>query len=93
MDEGIDALTGRSRKVILEFKEADLKPRIVLKAEEASMRFFLPIDANILVQEDDEIQSGDVLAKIPRETTKTKDITGGLPGLPLFEAGSPKRSR
>jgi DNA-directed RNA polymerase subunit beta' len=91
LDETIDALTGRSRKVVLEFKEADLKPRIVLQSEEANMRFFLPIGANILVLEGDDIQAGDVLAKIPRETTKTKDITGGLPRVAeLFEARKPK---
>ena len=91
LDETIDALTGRSRKVVLEFKEADLKPRIVLQSKEANMRFFLPIGANILVLEGDDIQAGDVLAKIPRETTKTKDITGGLPRVAeLFEARKPK---
>jgi DNA-directed RNA polymerase subunit beta' len=91
LDESIDALTGRSRKVVLEFKEADLKPRIVLKGPEKSMRFFLPIGCNIVITEGMDVQAGDVLAKIPRETTKTKDITGGLPRVAeLFEARKPK---
>jgi DNA-directed RNA polymerase beta' subunit len=91
LDETIDALTGRSRKVVLEFKEADLKPRIVLKGGEKSMRFFLPIGANIMILEGTDVKAGDVIAKIPRETTKTKDITGGLPRVAeLLEARKPK---
>ncbi len=90
----VDEITGRSRMVVTEFKDTDLKPRIVLKATEGRKirnRFFLPVGANILAQEGEDIQPGDVLAKIPRETTKTKDITGGLPRVAeLFEARKPK---
>lgn len=54
-------------------------------------RYFLPVGANISVQEDAIVHAGDVIAKIPRETTKTKDITGGLPRVAeLFEARKPK---
>ena len=54
-------------------------------------RYLLPVGANIVVQDGDEISAGDVLAKIPRETTKTQDITGGLPRVAeLFEARKPK---
>ena len=54
-------------------------------------RYFLPVGANILANDGDEVSGGDVLAKIPRETTKTKDITGGLPRVAeLFEARKPK---
>ena len=77
---------------MLEYKDADLKPRIELKAgNKLKNRFFLPERANIMVGDGDDVQKGDVLAKIPRETTKTKDITGGLPRVAeLFEARKPK---
>src|SRR5258708_32584708 len=51
----------------------------------------MPSRAHLKVKDGDEVQAGDVLAKIPRETTKTKDITGGLPrGCELFETRKPK---
>ena len=94
LEEKVDALTGRSRKVVLDFKDADLKPRVELReadGRKVRARFFLPVGANIMVAEGDDIQPGDVIAKIPRETTKTKDITGGLPRVAeLFEARKPK---
>ena len=53
----------------------------------------MPVGANITVTEGEMVEPGDVLAKIPRETTKTKDITGGLPRVAeLFEARKPKES-
>ncbi|MBN1335712.1 MAG: hypothetical protein JXB39_07105 [Deltaproteobacteria bacterium] len=94
MAEQLDELTGRSRKVVTDFKDTDLKPRILVRetdTRKARNRFFLPEGANIMVNEGDEIQPGDVIARIPRETTKTKDITGGLPRVAeLFEARKPK---
>ena len=94
LEEKVDALTGRARKVVLEHKDADLKPRVVLReldSRKTKARFFLPIGANIMVNEGDDILPGDIVAKIPRETTKTKDITGGLPRVAeLFEARKPK---
>jgi DNA-directed RNA polymerase beta' subunit len=93
LDEQVDALTGRSRKVVLEYKDAELKPRIELKSANGKLknRFFLPERSNIIVSDGDTVEKGDVLAKIPRETTKTKDITGGLPRVAeLFEARKPK---
>jgi DNA-directed RNA polymerase subunit beta' len=54
-------------------------------------RYFLPVGANIYVNDGDPVEAGDIIAKIPRETTKTKDITGGLPRVAeLFEARKPK---
>ncbi|MEW6110797.1 MAG: DNA-directed RNA polymerase subunit beta' [Thermodesulfobacteriota bacterium] len=54
-------------------------------------RYLLPVGANIMVREGEDVHAGDVIAKIPRETTKTKDITGGLPRVAeLFEARKPK---
>ncbi|MED5370401.1 MAG: hypothetical protein VX899_05255 [Myxococcota bacterium] len=94
LDEKVDALTGRARKVVTEYKDADLKPRVVLReadSRKTKARFFLPVGAYIMVNEGDDILPGDIVAKIPRETTKTKDITGGLPRVAeLFEARKPK---
>jgi DNA-directed RNA polymerase subunit beta' len=101
MQEQVDEVTGLSRKVIVEFKGADLRPRVSIKDNKgrtakipgtnAVARHLLPVGANIVVTESDAIGAGDILAKIPRETTKTKDITGGLPRVAeLFEARKPK---
>jgi DNA-directed RNA polymerase subunit beta' len=100
MEEQLDEVTGLSRKVIIESKDADRRPRITLKDADgktaklhsgAPSRYMLPVGANIVVAEDSMVSAGDILAKIPRETTKTKDITGGLPRVAeLFEARKPK---
>ncbi|OGR32445.1 MAG: DNA-directed RNA polymerase subunit beta' [Desulfuromonadales bacterium GWD2_61_12] len=100
MEEQVDEVTGLSRKVIIESKESDRRPRITLKDAEgktaklpngAPARYMLPVGANIVIPEDQMVSAGDILAKIPRETTKTKDITGGLPRVAeLFEARKPK---
>ena len=101
MQEQLDEVTGLSRKVIIESKDADTRPRISLKDEHGKTkkipgsnqeaRYFLPVGANIYVGDGDTVEAGDVIAKIPRETTKTKDITGGLPRVAeLFEARKPK---
>ncbi len=101
MEEQLDEVTGLSRKVIIESRDPDKRPRITIKDEsgktvkiggESQMgRYFLPVGANISVQDDSLVSAGDVIAKIPRETTKTKDITGGLPRVAeLFEARKPK---
>ena len=104
MQESLDEVTGLSRKTIIESKDADSRPRITLKddrrqhrqvlvpqARRRRARYFLPVGANIFVNDGDYVEAGDVIAKIPRETTKTKDITGGLPRVAeLFEARKPK---
>jgi len=102
MTEKLDEVTGLSRKVIVESRAADLRPRISMKNPKTGetlklpgstldARYLLPVGANIVVQDGDEISAGDVLSKIPRETTKTQDITGGLPRVAeLFEARKPK---
>ena len=101
MTEQLDEVTGLSRKSIMESKDADLRPRISLKDEggntlripnsEKEARYFLPMGATIAVSEGDRVEAGDIIARIPRETTKTKDITGGLPRVAeLFEARKPK---
>ncbi|MEQ1564069.1 MAG: hypothetical protein ABMA64_00430 [Myxococcota bacterium] len=86
-------VTGLSRMVVTDFKESDLKPRIVCRDEGGKVlaRYFLPVGAYIMVEDGSPIEVGDVLARIPRETVKTKDITGGLPRVAeLFEARKPK---
>jgi DNA-directed RNA polymerase subunit beta' len=99
MQEQLDELTGWSRKVIIESKDPESRPRITLTDDdgnpiilrESEARYFLPVGANIYVNDGDRLVAGDILAKIPRETTKTKDITGGLPRVAeLFEARKPK---
>ncbi|MDO3379069.1 DNA-directed RNA polymerase subunit beta' [Geoalkalibacter halelectricus] len=100
MEEQLDEVTGLSRKVVIESKDPDKRPRITLKDESgktiklpngAPARYMLPVGANITVSDDALAKAGGVLAKIPRETTKTKDITGGLPRVAeLFEARKPK---
>ena len=100
VEEQVDEVTGLSRKVIIESRDADKRPRIAIKDDTGKTvktvdsvvgRYFLPVGANISVQEESYVNAGDIIAKIPRETTKTKDITGGLPRVAeLFEARKPK---
>jgi DNA-directed RNA polymerase subunit beta' len=101
MEERVDERTGARSNVIVEFKELDVRPRVSIKDEtgktakipgsEQFARYFLPVGAYINVPEGTHVEAGDVIAKIPRETTKTKDITGGLPRVAeLFEARKPK---
>jgi len=101
MQEQVDEFTGLSRKVITESKDSELRPRISIKDEKSrtmnlpgstsQARYLLPVGANIFISEGDMVEAGDVIVKIPRETTKTKDITGGLPRVAeLFEARKPK---
>ena len=104
--EEVDAVTGLSHKVVIEAKnkeDASKQPRVVLVDENdnpilipgtkrhASYR--LPVHANIVVNDGDMIGAGTVIGKVQRESTKTKDITGGLPRVAeLFEARKPANS-
>jgi len=101
MQELVDEVTGLSRKVIVEFKGTDMRPRVSIKDKKGRTakvpgantvaRHLLSVGTNLVVSEKDTVYAGDILAKIPRETTKTKDITGGLPRVAeLFEARKPK---
>ncbi|MED5261574.1 MAG: DNA-directed RNA polymerase subunit beta' [Myxococcota bacterium] len=95
MQEQVDDFTGVSSKVIVESKDPDLRPRISIKEEgsegETLGRALLPVGAFLSVNIGDRVGAGDVVAKIPREASKTKDITGGLPRVAeLFEARKPK---
>ncbi len=93
LSEQVDEVTGLSRRVIIDSRDTDLRPRIVILDDQKNPKatYQLPIGANIVVFDNDAIFPGDAIAKIPRETTKTKDITGGLPRVAeLFEARKPK---
>ncbi|MCA9594466.1 MAG: DNA-directed RNA polymerase subunit beta' [Myxococcales bacterium] len=100
--EKVDEVTGLSRKIVIESRAADLRPRITisdpetgepmkLPGTELDARYLLPVGANIVAQEGEQISAGEALVKIPRDTTKVQDITGGLPRVAeLFEARKPK---
>ncbi|HUX78628.1 MAG TPA: DNA-directed RNA polymerase subunit beta' [Alphaproteobacteria bacterium] len=102
--ESLDEATGLTKRVVADWKQytraADLKPRLVLRdkdgnpllfANGAEARYFLSVDAILVVENNTKIHAGDVLARVPRESTKTRDITGGLPRVAeLFEARRPK---
>jgi len=101
VDEKIDPTTGRVSIVVRDYKLTDYRPRISIKDEKGrtkdlpegrgKARYELPVSAIISVQEGDYVYAGDVIARIPRETLKAKDITGGLPKVTdLFEARKPK---
>jgi DNA-directed RNA polymerase subunit beta' len=93
MQEEVDEQTGLSQKVILDHHDEKRQPRISVKDENnvTVARYLLPAGAHISVLDGEMVSAGDALAKIPRETTKTKDITGGLPRVAeLFEARKPK---
>jgi DNA-directed RNA polymerase subunit beta' len=104
MKEVIDEATGMANRVITDprqqAKGADLRPRIVLHDEKGNVitlsngleaRYFLPVGAIISINNNQEVTAGEVIARIPKESSKTKDITGGLPRVvELFEARKPK---
>jgi DNA-directed RNA polymerase subunit beta' len=99
IQEELDEVTGLSRRVVIESRDPDARPRIAIMGEGGMLKlpsgapaqYSLPVRANIVVNDGDVIGAGDVIAKVPRETTKTKDITGGLPRVAeLFEARKPK---
>jgi DNA-directed RNA polymerase subunit beta' len=90
--EQVDEVTGIYKKVVVESKNPDLHPAIVITdSTGTSIQYSLPVGALIEKNEGDLVHAGDILAKIPRETAKTKDITGGLPRVAeLFEARIPR---
>jgi len=104
--ETVDDATGVSSKSVLDWrsqsKNTELKPRITLrdekgnvvkKADDNEARYYLVPDSILSVTDGQQVSAGDVLARLPKETSKTKDITGGLPRVAnLFEARRPKDS-
>jgi DNA-directed RNA polymerase subunit beta' len=94
LNEEVDEVTGLSRLVVAEAADEKRQPAIVIKgAKGGTKRYLMPSRAHLMIQDGDEVFPGDVLAKIPRETTRTKDITGGLPRVvELFEARKPRET-
>ena len=91
--EEVDDTTGMKQKVIIETKNKKLNPNIHLidKNGEKIDNYIIPVGARLLVNDGENVKAGDALVKIPREASKTKDITGGLPRVAeLFEARRPK---
>ena len=104
MRELMDETTGISNRVVIDWKQQpkgnELKPRITLRDKHGEVvtlangleaRYFMSVDAILSVDNNTDVRAGDVIARIPRETSKTRDITGGLPRVAeLFEARKPK---
>jgi DNA-directed RNA polymerase subunit beta' len=93
LHEEVDEVTGLSRLVVVDSPDEKRQPAIVIKGSKGNKRYLMPSRSHLMIQDGDEVHPGDVLAKIPRETTKTKDITGGLPRVvELFEARKPRET-
>jgi DNA-directed RNA polymerase subunit beta' len=104
MREVIDDSTGISNRVVVDWKGqprgGDLRPRIVIHGADGApimlangqeARYLLSLDSVLSVENGQEVHAGDILARIPREGGKNRDITGGLPRVAeLFEARKPK---
>jgi len=100
LEERVDEVTFQTQRVVTEFRSGDLKPRLeivddngttVKVSTKKDAVYNLPAGAIVVQADHSVVHPGDILAKIPRETTKTKDITGGLPRVAeLFEARKPK---
>jgi len=94
MNEEVDEVSGHRRNVIVESPDEKMQPTVVIRDKDSKIvqKYPMPSGAHLMVEEKAAVHRGDVLAKIPRETTKTKDITGGLPRvIELFEARRPKQ--
>ncbi len=85
-----DEQTGHIQQVVIESKDKSLVPKIIIRNGVNNHEIIIPAKAHLVVREGQEIKAGTVLAKIPREIGKTRDITGGLPRVTeLFEARRP----
>ena len=97
MQEQVDEITGRSQWVVMDSTDEKRVPALIVRptggAKSDEKRYLMPVHAHLMISDGDEVHAGDVLAKIPRATTKTKDITGGLPRVvELFEARKPRET-
>jgi DNA-directed RNA polymerase subunit beta' len=93
--EEVDEVTGLTRPIVMDSPDEKRQPRIEVKNEagKALKSYSMPVRANLMVANGDEVAPGDVIAKIPREITRTKDIVGGLPRVvELFEARKPRET-
>jgi len=97
VQEQVDEISGMSQWVVVDSPDEKRLPTIVIRPSGASRseekKYLMPTHAHLMVRDGEEVHAGDVLAKIPRATTKTKDITGGLPRVvELFEARKPRET-
>src|SRR5947209_9706902 len=99
IQEQVDEVTGMSQVVVVDSPDEKRQPTIIVRPEGATSsrseakKYLMPTHAHVMVRDGEDVHAGDVLAKIPRETTKTKDITGGLPRVvELFEARKPRET-
>ena len=91
--EQVDEVTGLSQLVVTDSPDEKRQPMIQIKGPEGLRKYLMPTHAHLMIRDGEDVHAGDVLAKIPRETTKTKDITGGLPRVvELFEARKPREA-
>ncbi|MBV6433118.1 MAG: DNA-directed RNA polymerase subunit beta' [Bryobacteraceae bacterium] len=95
VQEQVDEITAMSQWVVVDSPDEKRVPSIMVRpttgGKHDEKRYLMPTHAHLMVRDGEEVHAGDVLAKIPRATTKTKDITGGLPRVvELFEARKPR---
>ena len=92
--EDVDEVTGLSQRIIIDSPDEKKQPAVEIRGKDGKTvvrKYHMPSHAHLMVEDGDTVTAGAVLAKIPRETTKTKDITGGLPRVvELFEARRPR---
>jgi DNA-directed RNA polymerase subunit beta' len=97
LQEQVDEITGMSQWVVTDSPDEKRVPMILVRPQGGTKadekRYLMPTHAHLMVNDGEEVHAGDVVAKIPRATTKTKDITGGLPRVvELFEARKPRET-
>ncbi len=95
--EQVDEITGNMQVVVTESSDEKRFPTVIIRPEGGSRseekRYLMPTHAHLMMSDGKTLHAGDVIAKIPRATTKTKDITGGLPRVvELFEARKPRET-
>jgi DNA-directed RNA polymerase subunit beta' len=95
--EQVDEITGLSQWVVVDSTDEKMVPTILVRPQSGpraeERRYLMPSHAHLMVHDGEDVHAGDVVAKIPRATTKTKDITGGLPRVvELFEARRPRET-
>jgi DNA-directed RNA polymerase subunit beta' len=93
--EEVDEVTGLTRPIVMDSTNEKRQPRVEIRSDagKALKVYPMPIRANLMVANGDAVAPGDIIAKIPREATRTKDIVGGLPRIvELFEARKPRET-
>ena len=88
--EESDEQTGHKEKVIIDTKDKAKNPTIIIKSKDEEKSYSIPVGAHLSIGDNVKVKAGQILVKIPRSTSKTRDITGGLPRVTeLFEARNP----